>query len=112
MLGFTHDCSKSLPNCEEILPPSKAWLLTNALTGEVELHDIGHRYITSSNGGRWRDKRWIGNGWSSLRCRVTVVSNNMPSCWYALRSGCSSPSLGQTNCLSPAGRNLFTKRSS
>ena len=37
--------------------------------------------------------------------------DNMPSCWYAFRSGGSSPSPGQTNCLSPAARNLFTKRS-
>ena len=29
----------------------------------------------------------------------------------AFRSGCSSPSPGQTNCLSPAARKLFTKRS-
>src|SRR5260370_42135354 len=28
----------------------------------------------------------------------------MPSCWYAFRSACSSPSPGQTNCLSPVER--------
>ena|SRR5215469_10447033 len=34
--------------------------------------------------------------WSSLRSRVAVIWSNLPSCWYAFRSGCSSPSSGQT----------------
>src|SRR5580700_5341725 len=32
----------------------------NAVTGEVELCDMGYRHSTFSAGG---DKRWIGNGW-------------------------------------------------
>jgi len=59
----------------------------------------------------WGDKRWIGNGWCSSRCRVAVIWNNTPSCWYASPSGCSSPFPGQTNCLFPAARNSFTKGS-
>ena len=47
---------------------------------------------------RWRDARWIGTGWSSLRSGVAVILSNMPSCWFALRLGCSSPSPGQTIC--------------
>jgi hypothetical protein len=43
--------------------------------------------------------------------RVAVIWNNMPSCWYAFRSGYSSPSPGQTNCLSSAARKRFTKPS-
>ena len=27
-------------------------------------------------------ERWIGNSWSSLHCRVAVIWNYMPSCWY------------------------------
>src|ERR1700692_5015826 len=31
---------------------------------------------------RWRDKGWIGNGWSSFRYWGAVIWNNMPSRWY------------------------------
>jgi hypothetical protein len=38
------------------------------------------RIVSRRETSRWRDKRWIGNGWSSLGCWVAVIRNNMPSC--------------------------------
>jgi hypothetical protein len=65
----------------------KVWRENTVLCGSIR----GSR-ITRSMGrtdgriiSRRRDKRWTGNSWSSLRCRVAVIWNSMPSCRVRLR---------------------------
>ena len=84
--------------------PHSALNGSNGWTHNIEAQEQTHP--------RWRGERWIKNGWSSLRYWVAVIWNNMPSCWFAFRSACSSPSPGQKNCFLPAAQNLFTRRSS
>ena len=43
--GLQHNCR------EQRLTPETRYVLINAVTGEVELYDMGYRYSTSSDGG-------------------------------------------------------------